>query len=211
VSIIDHEIDPDFVDLAFALKGQAVAVAYLDRLWDELLARLPWFASEPHAAILPLAGVTVTDAAVYLSSRARLILRLPRVRVDEARALRGASFDLGGPVAVEVGEAQARPLMAATVIHSSFVTYAPPELPDEAAFVAACRAELETLALAPQMVCGKARSAQVGGCERAGFSLMLHGLGSKDSLRLQRLGLGAARQRGCGVFVPHKAVVAVSD
>ncbi|MRR50372.1 MAG: type I-MYXAN CRISPR-associated protein Cas6/Cmx6, partial [Rhodocyclaceae bacterium] len=63
----------------------------------------------------------------------------------------------------------------------------------------------------PQMVCGKARSARAGGCERAGFSLMLHGLGSKDSLRLQRHGLGAARQRGCGVFVPHKAVVAVSD
>lgn len=211
MSIIDHEIDPDFVDLAFALKGRAVALAYLDRLWGELLARLPWFENEPHAAILPLTGVTQTDEAIFLSSRARLILRLPRGRVVDARVLRGASMDLGGPVAVEVGEALERPLMAASVIHSSFVTYAPPELPDEASFVAACRAELETLALAPQMVCGKARSTQVGGCQRAGFSLMLHGLGSKDSLRLQRLGLGASRQRGCGVFVPHKAVVAVSD
>jgi hypothetical protein len=38
---------------------------------------------------------------------------------------------------------------------------------------------------------------------------MLHGLGAADSLAVQEAGLGAHRALGCGLFVPHKSVVAV--
>jgi hypothetical protein len=44
-----------------------------------------------------------------------------------------------------------------------------------------------------------------------GFSLKVHGLEVDTSLRLQQEGLGGERKRGCGVFVPHKSIVAVSD
>jgi hypothetical protein len=42
-----------------------------------------------------------------------------------------------------------------------------------------------------------------------GFSLLLHGLTPAQSLAVQESGLGEGRKLGCGIFVPHKSVVAV--
>jgi hypothetical protein len=38
---------------------------------------------------------------------------------------------------------------------------------------------------------------------------MVREISPADSLRLQQLGLGAGRQQGCGIFVPHKSTDAV--
>jgi hypothetical protein len=38
----------------------------------------------------------------------------------------------------------------------------------------------------------------------------LHGLAEADSLAVQCAGMGPARHLGCGLFVPHKGVAAVS-
>ena len=45
--------------------------------------------------------------------------------------------------------------------------------------------------------------------EMTTFSMMLHGLGPEQSLRLQQRGLGPHRLLGCGLFVPHKSAAAV--
>lgn len=196
----------DILDLVFALEGQAVVADYADALWRGLSGLLPWLADEETAAIHPLAWVSPGDGVHYLSRRSRLMLRLPRARLDSARALSGARLDLGGEVTI--GAATAKELMPSRVLYSSFVAVG---TADEVAFLAACGEQLAARDLRASLVCGKARRAAAPEGVWQGFSLMLHGLSEADSLRLQRQGLGGERKRGCGVFVPHKSIVAVSD
>lgn len=198
------------IDLVFGLRGRAIDLDYADRLWRELSARLAWLAEEPLAGVHPLAGVSPGDTELYLTRRARMTLRVPRHRRADIEHLTGSRLNLGGDV--DVGSVSEKPLRPAKVLYSSFVTVGEA---DEQRFLAVCRERLADVGLgshpAGQVVCGKARRAAGEGGELRGFSLMLHGLGSDDSLELQRVGLGDERKRGCGIFVPHKAVATVAE
>lgn len=198
--------DDDVVDVVFALRGRAIALDYADRLWDGLRERLQWLDQLDLVGVHPLAGVSPGDRELYLTRRARLTLRLPASRRDAARALTGSRLDLGGEV--EVGALTQRSLTPAKALYSSFVTMGES---DEQGFMVACRDSLAAAGISGHLVCGKARRAAGAQREWRGFSLMLHGLTERDSLRLQRDGLGDERQRGCGIFVPHKAIAAVED
>ncbi len=202
--------DREIIDLVFELRGQAIELDYADRLYRVLASRLDWLEDEALAGVHPLAGVSAGDRELYLTRRARMTLRIPRHRRADAEHLIGATLDLGGEV--EIGAASEKPLWPARVLYSSFVAVGET---DEQRFLAACRAHLAEIGLgafpAGQVVCGKARRARIGSGELHGFSLMLHGLDSDDSMALQRVGLGDERKRGCGIFVPHKAVATVVD
>jgi CRISPR-associated protein Cas6 len=194
------------VDVVFALQGGPVALDYADLLWRAVRAPLPWLADEESAGIHPLAGVSGGDKEIYLTQRARLTLRLPRQRLAAAEALSGSRLDLGGPVVV--GAATVKPLSQITTLYSPFVTVG---TADELAFLTACQAALAADSIAARLVCGKAHRGQGGGTEWQGFSLMLFALSIENSLRVQQQGLGSERKRGCGIFVPHKAVNAVGE
>jgi CRISPR-associated protein Cas6 len=196
----------DVADVVFALNGHAVAEDYAELLWLGLREVLPWLAEDAVAGVHPLSGTSPGQGEQYLSRRSRLVLRLAVDRIDAARALSGARLDLGGTV--EVGAATVRALGVARTLYSPFVDVG---ITDEEAFLAECRRRLADMAPAAKLIAGKARALRAEEGIRKGFSLMLHGLGADDSLRIQHSGLGEGRKRGCGVFVPHKSVVAVSD
>lgn len=197
----------EMIDLAFGLRGSAVAPDYADALCAELLRCLPWLGDEAVAGVHPLTGVSPGEGKLYLSGRARLILRLPAESETAARQLTGCQLDLGE--AVQVGQATTRRLVPAPVLYSAFVACGPVA---ESDFLLACGAELEGLGFgSPRLICGKARHAATAAGEHHGFSLMVHGLNVCDSLRLQRVGLGDQRMRGCGIFVQHKSVGAVGE
>ncbi|HTY04487.1 MAG TPA: type I-MYXAN CRISPR-associated protein Cas6/Cmx6 [Rhodocyclaceae bacterium] len=196
----------EVVDLIYALDGESVALDYADRLCLEVQAGLPWLADELLAAIHPLAGVSAGDRELYLTRRARLVLRLPATRVEDARALCGRRIDLGGAVAV--GAATTRALAPSKTLYSAFVTVGTAA---EGEFLAVCEKQLATGGIGAQLVCGKAQFGHGTDRDWRGFSLMLFGLKAEDSLRMQREGLGSERKRGCGIFVPHKSVAPVGE
>ncbi|MDP2794321.1 MAG: type I-MYXAN CRISPR-associated protein Cas6/Cmx6 [Sulfurisoma sp.] len=197
----------DAVDVIFALRGRAIMADYADRLRGELLRCLPWLDDEARAGVHPLGGLSDGAGEHYLSGRSRLTLRLPRGRIDQAQALCGQQLDLGG--VAEVGRVALRELSPAAVLYSSFVACGPA---DEAAFMAECQSEVGGLGFRnAYLICGKARRSNGGGVAVSGFSLMVYGLSTDESLRLQSTGLGGQRQRGCGIFVPHKAIAAVGE
>lgn len=202
----------EVVDVLFELRGGAITAEYALPLWQALRVSLPWLADEPDAAILPLARVSQGQGTLFLGRHTRLELRLPQHLVDEAHSLCGRRLPLGEG-AVEIGSASLRPLRPAAVLYSPFVTLG---CSAEAEFLLEAKRLLELLDVDGQMICGKART-QPGdvfaGMEGMlqGFSLMLHGLTREDSLRIQRNGLGAGRKLGCGVFLPHKSVLAVAS
>lgn len=194
----------DMVDVAFSLRGGTIPADHGWQLFQLLAERLDWLATEPDAGVHPIRGSRAVAGEIYLGARARLMLRLPRERAEQAFALSGARFDLGHQV--EVGGAHLRPLFAHGTLYSQFVTTG---TPDEAEFQRDVSAALEQAEVGCKTICGRMRRAQTQGAEIVGFSLMLHELSPEHSLRMQASGLGAERKLGCGLFIPHKSAAAV--
>lgn len=194
----------DIVDLVFHLAGDEIPRDHADALWQDILEMLPWAAEENLLAVHPLARVSEGGEQVFLTRHSRLTLRLPAARVEAASALAGRRLGRVGNAGI--GAPKVRALAPACVLYSSFVHL---DTGDEAEFVAICLARLAAVAPEAKMIPGKFRRQSTGRRMLEGYSVMLHGIPDAASLHMQRQGMGTERQRGCGIFVPHKSVTAV--
>jgi CRISPR-associated protein Cas6 len=200
------------VDAVFAIECRTLPVDHAYALSAAIQAALPWFADEPQAGLHTVHGAASgsgwmrpegADALLQLSHRARLALRLPAHRAQEAAALVGRTLQVAGwPLRVE--KMALRPLSRITTLFSRCVVLAEG---DEAAFVGAAIEELGALGIrAERMVCGRVTPVATPERTYQARSLMLAGLALEQSLLLQRSGLGAGRKFGCGLFIPHKDI-----
>ena len=203
----------EIVDAVFAVSCRSLPVDHAYALSQAIQAAIPWFALEPAAGLHTIHGAGSgagwmrpegPDALVQLSRRAKLALRLPRHRVDDAAALVGRTLQVAGwPLRVE--SLALRPLSRITTLFSRCVVLR--ETDDEAAFMAAAAHELGVHGVgAKRMLCGRVTPITTPTCTYEARSLMLAGLTQEQSLRLQQQGLGAERRLGCGVFIPHKDI-----
>jgi len=202
----------DIVDAVFAIACRSLPVDHAYALSRAIQDALPWFAEEPRAGLHTIHGAASgsgwmrpegADALLQLSHRARLALRLPRHRLEDAAALLGRTLQVAGwPLRVE--KMTLRPLSRITTLFSRCVVLA---VGDEAAFVSAATGELGALGINPgRMVCGRVTPVTTPAGTYQTRSLMLAGLTLEQSLRLQQSGLGAGRKIGCGLFIPHKDI-----
>jgi len=200
------------VDAVFAIACPCLPVDHAYALQQAVQDALPWFAGEPSAGLHAVHGAASgsgwmrpegAGALLQLSHRAKLALRLPRRRLDDAAALLGRTLQVSGwPLRVET--MTPRPLSRITTLFSRCVVLA---ADDEAAFVGAATGELGTLGINPErMVCGRVTPVATPERTYQARSLMLAGLTLEQSLRLQQTGLGAGRKLGCGLFIPHKDI-----
>lgn len=202
------------VDVQFALQGGRVPHDYAYLLWQALCGSqtdLPW-EDERVLGVHPLSGLSPGQDCWYLSRRSRLTLRLPQACAAQAMALSGTLLAVGGTV-LEVGQAKLREIAYSPVLYSKFVAFGPPShgaLATEPAFLDACMAHLWDGRGQPQIICGRPQRAKTPDGWISGFSLLLAGLDNSRNLRLQHFGMGGERQRGCGIFVPHKTFSAVT-
>lgn len=207
MSFEDDLLPAGVVDLAFPLAGRTVPRDYTQALNAALQQALPWLAQESRAGVHPLKlvqGSSVGPVSL-LSQRTRLLLRLPRERVADARALAGCTLSVDGH-ALQLGEPRERELLP----HATLYAYAvAAEGEDEVTFMQAVSGELQALGVRTHTVCGKRGGRPHEDHTLTTFSLMLHALSQADSLRVQEQGLGPHRLLGCGVFVPHKSAAAV--
>jgi CRISPR-associated protein Cas6 len=202
----------DIVDAVFAIACPSLPVDHAYALQQAIQEALPWFAQEPSAGLHTVHGAASgagwmrpegENALLQLSHRAKLALRLPAHRAQDAAALVGRTLQVAGwPLRVE--KMTLRPLARITTLFSRYVVLA---AGDEVAFVGAASAELGALGIrAERMVCGRVTPVATPERIYQGRSLMLAGLALEQSLLLQRSGLGAGRKFGCGLFIPHKDI-----
>jgi len=207
-----REEQGDIVDAVFAIACRSLPVDHAYALSQAIEEALPWFAEEPGAGLHTVHGAASgsgwmrpegAGALLQLSHRARLALRLPRHRLDDAAALLGRTLQVAGsPLRVE--KMALRPLSRITTLFSRSVVLAEG---DEAEFVGAATAGLGALGIrAERMVCGRVTPVATPARTYRTRSLMLAGLTLEQSLRLQQSGLGAGRKFGCGLFIPHKDI-----
>lgn len=209
MSFADELPPASVVDLVFPLAGRAVPRDYTQALHAALQQELPWLAQASGAGIHPLKLVQGGGAGPVslLSARTRLLLRLPRARVADARRLAGRTL-LIGEHPVQLGEPHERELLPHATLYAYAVAAAGE---DEVVFMQAVAGELQALGVRTHTVCGKRGGRPHEGQTLTTFSLMLHALSQADSLRVQEQGLGPHRLLGCGVFVPHKSAAAVGE
>lgn len=202
------EASTRMVDVVFSLAEGTLAADHADALSQAVRRVLPWLDAEPEAGILPVSGLARANGAHFVGRRSRLVLRVPIHRSASADSLAGVRLELDGGV-LTVGTGSLRPLFPARgVVYSHLVSVG---TGDEIEFISRCRALLAERGLKPQLITGKANELCTVQGPVSGFSLMLHGLAAADSLAVQEAGLGGHRTLGCGIFIPHKSVVAVGD
>lgn len=212
-------VPDDVVDVIFALDCRRLPVDNAHALSEALARAIPWLAEVPGAAVHPLyvAGSQNgwerpshgTDSQIQLSRRTKLSLRLPTEAANElVEALPGMRIEVNGcPLAVGAGKI--KQLSRETTLFSRYVACDPGQ--DEDLFLeSAARALTEMGIRVRKALCGKFTS--LAGPDGAIHtrSLLLADLSLEESFLLQRLGLGPNRLMGCGLFVPHKGVQAVS-
>jgi CRISPR-associated protein Cas6 len=213
IRVAEQDVSGDIVDAVFAISCRSLPVDHAYALSQAIQAVLPWFAEEPGAGLHLIYGAASasgwmrpegTDALLQLSQRAKLALRLPRHRLEDAAGLLGRTLQVAGwPLRVD--SLSLRPLSRITTLFSRCVVLA--DTGDEAAFVAAATGKLGALGIDPaRMLCGRVTPVATPARTYQTRSLMLAGLTPEQSLVLQQRGLGTERKLGCGLFIPHKEI-----
>jgi CRISPR-associated protein Cas6 len=197
------------VELSFEITGRTLPQDHRAALADALLSTLPWLADEPTVAVHPLRAPVGEAGQLLLPRRARLLLRLPRQRVEDARELCGQTLQVTDQ-SLQVGACAApRELLATRTLHADFVCWDAPL----AGFEAFTNAALTELGIESPWMSGGQRQAlgPDGQTWLHGRALLLHDLPHRHALALQVIGLGPHRLLGCGLFKPHKLITGLSS
>ncbi len=188
------------IDLVFDLGGGPLSAGYPFALWDELVRHVPQLAEDAAAGVLPL-RTAESGEEMLLPRRAKLVLRLPHTLAAPAAALAGRQLDLEG-CSLSLGAGKRREIQPYSTLHAQLVAGAD----DEVEFMAGVAAELASLGVEGQLICGMRRSLSCAQRTIHGYGLVIHDLKPEASLRLQCAGLGAERHLGCGIFIPYKVI-----
>lgn len=209
-------VPEDVVDLAFAIKCKVLPVDHAAALGLAVLEYLPWLAEEPGAGVHAIHGAESGNGwerpegegdLIYLSRRTRLVIRMPRERVDQAReALEGRVLNVVG-YQMEVLSPDVRPLAATTTVYARYVVAEPGEDVDEERFLARVVGLLRERGLKfKKVLCGKSHVLRTPDGPVTTRSLLVADMPLPDAVALQQKGIGEHAALGCGLFIPHKTV-----
>lgn len=190
----------ELIDISYDLQGGMLPARHVAALWDELVHVLPWLAQEELAGLLPLRG-SESGGQLLLPRRAKLVLRLPVAKLEQALQLSGQALDIEGHL-LPIGAGHAKPLQPHPSLHAHLVISAEGEVE----FLAEVERHLNELGISGKAICGKRVTWHTGGQEVSGYSLVVHDLPPADSVQLQQVGMGPERHHGCGLFLPCKDI-----
>jgi len=191
---------PGMIDAVFDVSGGTLPANYPFALWDALVRHAPAMATDASVGVLPL-RTAVSEAGMLLPRRAKLVVRLPASFATHVDALSGKQLDIGECV-LQLGQGKLRQIQAYPTLHAHLVG----ATEDEMRFLADVNATLAELHIVGKLICGMRNTIQASHRVIHGYSLVIHDLKPDASVRLQYTGLGADRNLGCGIFVPHKAI-----
>ncbi len=215
------KVPDDIVDLSFAISCKSLPLDHAYALSLALLADLPWLhqdaSSGVHLIHVAESGngwfrpQETENALLQLSRRTRMMLRVPKDRIDDARALEGKVMDVAG-YSLEVGESVIKPLSVLSTLFARHVVMDDPDM-DEEAFLEQVVAEMRELGFKriSKVLCGRSHDLRLPDSIVHTQSVMVADLEPEMSVLLQQKGIGPHRKMGCGLFLPHKGIKAVKE
>ncbi len=216
----DFVAPDDIVDMLYAIECRYLPLDHAHALSQALLNALPWLAGEQRAGV-HLIHVAESGNGWYrpedpdnevlvVSRRTRMALRLPKERLDDAKALTGLTLDVDG-FSIRVGQAKTRPLSVLSTMFARYVQTTGLEQ-EEQEFLEWMVAGLKEKGIeTKKMLCGKINKTKTPDGPVYSRSVMLADLEPKSAVRLQEQGVGPGRKMGFGLFLPHKSIRAVKD
>ncbi len=212
------DIPDDILDVVFGISCRTLPVDHAYALSSAIKNELDWIEKETgagvhtiHVAASGNGWFRPEDASqlLYPSRRTKLTLRIPKLRVEDAKALIGKTLDVDGNslTVKDMGEKQLTDiatLFARYIIMNNAV--------NESEFMEEVVQALNSLGIKPKkMLCGKETRISIGDSNVTTRSLMIADLSSADSIMLQQQGLGSHRWMGCGIFLPHKDINEIGE
>ncbi len=213
-------VPDDIVDLSFRIDCKQIALDHAHDLSQALHQALPWLADEDDAGVHLIHGASSGNGwirpdescgedFIYLSKRARMRLRVPKARIDDAHGLIGQILQVGD-YPVRVGKAEIKPLTTLGTLFARYIALLDGE--DEEAFLARIVEEIRALEIkVKKVLCGVGHSFRMPEGRVETLSVMVADLDPRASVTLQQKGVGAGRKHGFGLFIPHKGIKPVGD
>ncbi|MFP4648071.1 MAG: type I-MYXAN CRISPR-associated protein Cas6/Cmx6 [Halorhodospira sp.] len=201
------------MEVVFPLYGRALPEAYAVPLAEALAVYLPDAMARDEIGVrvshIPDSGhgwQRARGQPLLLSRRVRLVLRLPLEQVSAVMAtLSGAQLLVAGEPLL-LGQGCSRELPSAETVYAHRILGLGEE---EGTLLEAAQERLERFwGIEPRrMLCGRAERLVLPDRVATTRSLLLDGMGADAGRRLQAHGLGEGLRWGCGLFIPHKAVI----
>ncbi len=215
------KIPDDIVDLSFAINCKCLPLDHAYALSQALQDALPWLgddaASGMHLIHVAESGngwfrpQETENALLQLSRRTRMMLRVPKERIDKARALEGTVMDVAGH-SLTVGQSVIKKLSVLSTLFARHVVMGDPNMSEDA-FLEQVVTEMRELGFKRinKVLCGRAHDLHLPDSVVHTQSVMVADLEPEMSILLQQKGLGSHRKMGCGLFLPHKGIKAVKE
>jgi CRISPR-associated protein Cas6 len=189
------------------LYGSTVPVDHAYPLFRELTRLLPWIEEEAMLGIHAIRGAANGRDELVLNHRTKLVVRCPAGRLNELPKLEGQTIHIGQQ-SLTLGEGKIKSLSRYAPLYAHCVVTGHA---DENDFSRDVLKLLIERGIDSRFICGRQQNIFDGKEMVAGYSLLLHSLPLEHSLALQQQGLGLHRKLGCGIFIPHKSIVAVGS
>ena len=212
-------VPDDVMDVVFSIQCKTLPIEHAHALSAAMHSALPWLGDEEHAGV-HLIHVAESgngwmrpedteNEVLYVSRRTKMTLRLPKHRIDEAKALlRDQTFVIDG-LALTIGDASNKAFVALPTLFARYVVTN--EQDDEMAFMHWAVAQLKGMNIPlKKMMAGKQNVFKTPDGPVFTRSLMVAEMEPEHSVRLQQNGLGTHRTMGCGLFMPQKGIKAVN-
>ena len=215
-------VPDDVVDLVYKISCRCLP---LDHAWSfsrALREQLPWLDQEPLSGIHLIHGAEsgngwmrpedASGEVLHLSHRSRMTLRIPKHRIEDAHQLSSRTLDIDG-YSLEIGKATVKQFSTLPTQFARYVVI-PDGLAtdDEEVFINYIIDELRSIDVrVRKMLCGKTHDIRLPDGVLRTRSVMVADLDVEDAVRLQQQGIGAHKQTGCGLFIPHKGIKAVHE
>ncbi|MDW8266023.1 MAG: type I-MYXAN CRISPR-associated protein Cas6/Cmx6 [Gemmataceae bacterium] len=201
------------IDLVFPAVGVSVPADHSYPLYAALSRIVPQFHQHQSSIrFAPLTGLATDSGRLRLTPRSHLRVRASAEDIRTVLGLAGQSLNIAGSV-VRLGAPRLCKLEPAPRVVSHLVTYKHAQSVDD--FLTTTRARLAELGISGQPVVPTIRTGprageprrrvlRIRGAKIVGYALVVAGLTTDDSVRLQELGLGGRQHLGCGFFLPQE-------
>jgi CRISPR-associated protein Cas6 len=208
-----YQVPDDVMDLAFSISCEAIPVDHALALALAIEEILPWFSTEPEAGLhLIHGGASINgwqrpetaDELLLLPKRAKLRLRLPKHRIDDAALLYGKTLEVAGHM-IKVGGYKSQLLGKTDTLLSRYIVSDATE--GDEAFTERMLSELRAMGLEfTKIISGQDHTLVGPDGQLTVKSLLVSGLNIRSSIKLQIKGIGPHRNMGFGLFIASKSI-----
>jgi CRISPR-associated protein Cas6 len=217
-----YVVPDDVVDLVYRISCRSLPLDHAHSFSTAVREHLSWIDEEERAGIHLIHGAEsgngwmrpedANGELLHLSQRARMTLRVPKHRIDDARKLSGRTLDIDGH-GLQFGKASVNLFSTLPTQFARYVVVPEGvEHDDEEAFMAYAVEQLQAFKIkVRKLLCGRTHAIRHPQKDLYTRSLMLADLEVEEAVTLQQQGIGLHKTMGCGLFIPHKGIRAVHE